>query len=41
LVLTGYGRGEYEWNRGKWARQPDFVAENLAVAVDTILKEPA
>jgi D-glycero-D-manno-heptose 1,7-bisphosphate phosphatase len=39
LVLTGYGRGEYEWNRGKWARQPDFVAENLAVAVDTILSQ--
>jgi len=41
LVLTGYGRGEYEWNRGHWPRQPDFVAENLAGAVDTILKEPA
>lgn len=40
LVLTGYGRGEYENNRGKWPRQPDFVAENLEVAVDTILKEP-
>lgn len=40
LVLTGYGRGEYQWNRSTWERQPDFVAENLAVAVDTILKEP-
>ncbi len=39
LVLTGYGRGEYEHNRGKWARQPDFVAENLAVAVDAILSQ--
>ena len=38
LVLSGYGRGEYEWNRGKWARQPDFVAEDLTVAVDLILK---
>ncbi len=38
LVLTGYGRGEHEWNRSRW-RAPDFVAENLAVAVDTILKE--
>ena len=41
LVLTGYGRGEFEWNRSTWARQPDFVVENLAVAVDTILSSPA
>lgn len=40
LVLTGYGRGEYENNRGQWRRQPDVVAENLEVAVDAILKEP-
>jgi len=40
LVLTGYGRGEFEWNRSTWARQPDFVVENLAVAVDTILSAP-
>jgi D-glycero-D-manno-heptose 1,7-bisphosphate phosphatase len=40
LVLTGYGRGEYEHNRGKWPRQPDVVAENLEVAVDAILQEP-
>jgi D-glycero-D-manno-heptose 1,7-bisphosphate phosphatase len=38
LVLTGYGRGEYEWNRSKWP-QADFVAEDLSVAVDIILKE--
>jgi D-glycero-D-manno-heptose 1,7-bisphosphate phosphatase len=38
LVLSGYGRGEYEWNRARWARQPDHVAENLADAVETILK---
>jgi D-glycero-D-manno-heptose 1,7-bisphosphate phosphatase len=37
LVLTGYGRGEYEWNRQSWPRQPDSVAENLAAAVDFIL----
>jgi len=40
LVLTGYGRGEFEWNRSAWPRQPDFVVENLAVAVDTILSSP-
>jgi D-glycero-D-manno-heptose 1,7-bisphosphate phosphatase len=39
LVLTGYGRGEYEWNRASWPRQPDYVAENLAEAVDIILQE--
>ena len=37
LVLTGYGRGEYELHRGKWDRQPDLVAENLNQAVDAIL----
>lgn len=41
LVLTGYGRGEYEWNRSDWPQQPDFVAEDLSVAVDIILKEMA
>ncbi len=39
LVLTGYGRGEYEWQRSRWKRQPDYVAENLATAVDVILRE--
>jgi len=39
LVLTGYGRGEYTWNRRQWPQQPDFVAENLATAVDYILQE--
>ncbi len=36
LVLSGYGRGEYEWNRDKWPRQPDHVVENLEEAVDLI-----
>ncbi|MFZ0637950.1 MAG: HAD family hydrolase [Candidatus Acidiferrales bacterium] len=39
LVLSGYGRGEHEWNRKKWPRQPDHVVENLAQAVDVILRE--
>lgn len=39
LVLTGYGRGEYEWNRRRWACMPDHVAENLAEAVEIVLKE--
>ncbi|MBI3669866.1 MAG: HAD family hydrolase [Acidobacteria bacterium] len=39
LVLTGYGRGEYELQRSEWPRQPHGVAENLSVAVDMILEE--
>ena len=38
LVLTGYGRGEYTWNRKKWPRQPEVVAEDLAEAVTAILR---
>lgn len=36
LVLSGYGRGEYEWNRPKWPRDPDAVVEDLKEAVDLI-----
>lgn len=39
LVLTGYGRGEYELHSEEWPRQPDYVAENLAAAVEMILAE--
>jgi D-glycero-D-manno-heptose 1,7-bisphosphate phosphatase len=39
LVMTGYGRGEYEWNRGGWPRQPDFVVEDLQRAADVFLRE--
>jgi len=39
LVLSGYGRGEYEWNRMRWTRQPAYVVESLTEAVDTVLKE--
>jgi D-glycero-D-manno-heptose 1,7-bisphosphate phosphatase len=39
LVLSGYGRGEYEWHRKNWKRQPRHVAENLEAAVAIILKE--
>lgn len=37
LVLTGYGRGEYEYRRHSWPRPPDLVAENLLDAVNKIL----
>lgn len=39
LVLTGYGRGEYDYMRKDWPRQPDWVAENLLDAVEKILAE--
>ena len=39
LVMTGYGRGEYELHRTRWARQPDGLAENLTEAVRRILND--
>lgn len=39
LVRTGYGRGEWEYDRASWPRQPDHVAETLEDAVDWILDE--
>jgi D-glycero-D-manno-heptose 1,7-bisphosphate phosphatase len=41
LVLTGYGRGEYEHQRHRWPRMPNWIAENLLEAVDIILGEAA
>ena len=38
LVMTGYGRGEYELHRSIWPRQPDALAENLRDAVRQILR---
>lgn len=38
LVLTGYGRGEYEWHVPGWPYPPDFVAEDLSAAVEKILQ---
>ena len=38
LVRTGYGAGEYQWNAGKWAVPPDFVAADLGDAVNWILR---
>ena len=39
LVLSGYGRGEWEYQRAAWRHQPDLVAENLLEAVDKITKK--
>jgi D-glycero-D-manno-heptose 1,7-bisphosphate phosphatase len=38
LVMTGYGRGEYELHRESWPRQPDALADNLRGAVAHILQ---
>jgi len=37
LVLSGYGRGEWEYQRGAWKHEPEVVAENLLEAVKTIV----
>jgi D-glycero-D-manno-heptose 1,7-bisphosphate phosphatase len=37
LVMTGYGRGEYDYHRKAWPRPPDRIAENLLDAVGKIL----
>jgi len=38
LVMTGYGRGEYELHHRAWPRQPDALASNLSDAVAHILQ---
>lgn len=40
LVLTGYGRGEWEHQRAGWTSKPDHVAEDLLDAVDWALRRP-
>lgn len=37
FVLSGYGRGEWEHQRGSWNTQPDAIAENLLEAVRVIV----
>jgi D-glycero-D-manno-heptose 1,7-bisphosphate phosphatase len=37
LVLTGYGRGEWEYQRERFEAQPDHVAADLLDAVDWAL----
>lgn len=40
LVRTGYGEGELAWHAAQWPAPPDFVANDLAQAVDWILRQP-
>jgi len=37
FVLSGYGRGEWEYQRNVWKQQPDIVCENLLEAVKVIV----
>ena len=39
LVRTGYGEGELAWHSQEWPAPPDFVADDLAEAVDWILRQ--
>lgn len=39
FVMSGYGRGEWEHQRGSWKHQPDLVAENLLEAVQAIVSD--
>lgn len=38
FVLSGYGRGEYDYQRAGWKHQPDVICENLLEAVKLILE---
>ncbi len=38
LVLTGYGRGEFEYQKERWKENPDFIAKDLLDAVRWVLK---
>jgi D-glycero-D-manno-heptose 1,7-bisphosphate phosphatase len=37
FVMSGYGRGEWEYQRSAWKHEPDLVAEDLLEAVRRII----
>ena len=39
MLMTGYGRGEYEYRRQEWSLMPDLIAEDLMEAAKLILQE--
>jgi D-glycero-D-manno-heptose 1,7-bisphosphate phosphatase len=41
MVMTGYGRGEHEYQRQDWTDQPDHLARNLREAVKWITADLA
>lgn len=38
FVLSGYGLGEWEYQRSNWKHQPDLVSKNLFEAVKSIIE---
>lgn len=38
FVLSGYGRGEWEFQRSNWTQHPDLVCEDLFEAVKSIVQ---
>ena len=41
FVLSGYGRGEWEYQRDSWSMEPEVVAEDLLQAVKIIIDRDA
>ena len=41
LIMTGYGRGEYELYRETWPKQPDALADNLMDAIRILMPVPS
>lgn len=41
FVLSGYGRGEWEYQRSAWKLEPEIVAENLLEAAKIIIERDA
>lgn len=39
MVLTGYGLGEYEYNRLNWIKRPNFIARDLLDSVNWIIQQ--
>jgi D-glycero-D-manno-heptose 1,7-bisphosphate phosphatase len=39
LLLTGYGKGELEFNRSKYDGEPDYIAEDLLDAAKWIVND--
>jgi D-glycero-D-manno-heptose 1,7-bisphosphate phosphatase len=37
FLMSGYGRGEWEYQRAAWKHEPDLVAEDLLEAVREIV----
>lgn len=36
MLMTGYGKGEYTYQKGQWNSNPDYICENLLDAANLI-----